>query len=69
VTGELYYGSKLDDPLRAFGLAPAVAAQPYYVSDESGEKTYVGTVGVDGAISNLRLLQRLLLTCFGQPPQ
>jgi Pectate lyase superfamily protein/SMP-30/Gluconolactonase/LRE-like region len=55
VTGELYYGSKLNDTLRAFGLAPAVAAQPYYVSDESGEKTYVGSVGVDGAISNLRL--------------
>ena len=55
VTGELYYGSKLDDPLRAFGLAPVVAAQPYYVSDESAQKTYVGSVGVDGAISNLRL--------------
>jgi hypothetical protein len=55
VTGELYYGSKLNDTLRAFGLAPAVAAQPYYVSDESGEKTYVGSVGDDGAISNLRL--------------
>jgi pectate lyase-like protein/SMP-30/gluconolaconase/LRE-like protein len=55
VTGELYYGSKLNDTLRAFGLAPAVAAQPFYVSDESGEKTYVGSVGVDGAISSLRL--------------
>ena len=55
VTGELYYGSKLNDTLRAFGLAPAVAGQPYYVSDESGEKTYVGSVGVDGAISNLKL--------------
>jgi hypothetical protein len=55
VTGELYYGSKLNDTLRAFGLAPAVADQPYYVSDESGEKTYVGSVGIDGAISNLKL--------------
>jgi hypothetical protein len=55
VTGELYYGSKLNDTLRAFGLMPATAAQPYYVSDENGEKTYVGSVGVDGAISNLRL--------------
>jgi sugar lactone lactonase YvrE len=55
VTGELYYGSKLNDTLRAFGLALAVAGQPYYVSDESGEKTYIGSVGVDGAISNLRL--------------
>jgi sugar lactone lactonase YvrE len=55
VSGELYYGSKLNDTLRAFGLAPAVVGQPYYVSDESGEKTYVGSVGVNGAISNLRL--------------
>jgi sugar lactone lactonase YvrE len=55
VTGELYYGSKLNDALRAFGLAPADTAKPYYVSDESGEKTYVGSIGVDGAISNLKL--------------
>jgi sugar lactone lactonase YvrE len=55
VSGELYYGSKFNDTLRAFGLAPAVAGQPYYISDESGEKTYVGAVGVDGAISNLKL--------------
>jgi hypothetical protein len=55
VSGELYYGSKLNNTLRAFGFAPAVAGQPFYVSDESGEKTYVGNVGVDGTISNLRL--------------
>jgi hypothetical protein len=55
VTGELYYGSKLNNTLRAFGFAPAIAGQPYYVSDESGEKTYVGSVGIDGTISNLRL--------------
>lgn len=55
VTGELYYGSKLNDTLRAFGLAPAVAGQPYYVSDESGQKTYLASVGEDGAISNLKL--------------
>jgi hypothetical protein len=55
VTGELYYGSKFNDLLRAFGMAAAVAGQPYYVSDESELKTYVGSVGVDGAIANLRL--------------
>jgi len=55
VSGELYYGSKLNDTLRAFGLAPAAANQATYVSDESGEKTYVGTIGADGTISNLRL--------------
>ena len=55
VTGELYYGSKLNNTLRAFGLAPAVAGQPYYVSDENGEKTYAASVGADGTISNLKL--------------
>jgi hypothetical protein len=55
VSGELYYGSKLNSTLRAFGFAPAVAGQPFYVSDESGEKTYAGSIGVDGTISNLRL--------------
>jgi hypothetical protein len=55
VSGELYYGSKLNSTLRAFGLAPVIAGQPFYVSDESGEKTYVGTVGDDGTISNLKL--------------
>ncbi|HET6178666.1 MAG TPA: glycosyl hydrolase family 28-related protein [Candidatus Sulfotelmatobacter sp.] len=55
VSGQLYYGSKLNSTLRAFGFAPVIAGQPYYVSDENGEKTYVGTVGDDGTISNLKL--------------
>jgi sugar lactone lactonase YvrE len=55
VTGQLYYGTKLNDLLRAFGLASAVEGQPYYLTNESGEKTYVGIVGDDGAISNVRL--------------
>jgi hypothetical protein len=55
VSGELYYGTKLNDLLRGFGLAPAVEGQPYYVTDESGETTYVGIVGEDGTLSNLRL--------------
>jgi hypothetical protein len=55
VTGKLYYSTKLNDLLRAFGVAPAAEGQPYYASDESEEKTYVGTVGVDGTVSNLRL--------------
>src|ERR1700691_5249921 len=55
VNGELYYGTKLNDLLRGFGLAPAVKGQPYYVTNESGETTYVGIVGEDGTLSNLRL--------------
>jgi sugar lactone lactonase YvrE len=55
VTGELYYGSKLNNTLRAFGLAPTVPGQLYYVTDESEEKTYSATIGDDGTISNLKL--------------
>jgi sugar lactone lactonase YvrE len=55
VSGQLYYGSKLNSTLRAFGFAPAVPGQPYYASDENGEKTYVGSVSDDGTISNLKL--------------
>jgi sugar lactone lactonase YvrE len=55
VSGELYYGSKLNNTLRAFGFTPAVAGRPFYVTDESGEKTYAASVGDDGTISNLKL--------------
>jgi len=55
VTGELYYGSKLNNTLRAFGFAPSVPGQPYYVTDENEEKTYSATIGEDGTISNLKL--------------
>jgi sugar lactone lactonase YvrE len=55
VTGRLYYGAKLNSTLRAFGLAPAVSDKPFYISEGSGERTYVGTVDTDGALSNLKL--------------
>lgn len=55
VSGELYYGSKLNDLLRPFGMSAATVGQPNYLSDESEEKTYVASVGVDGSISNLKL--------------
>jgi hypothetical protein len=55
VTGELYYGSKLNNTLRAFGVAPAVVGRSFYVSDENGEKTYAASVGTDGTISDLKL--------------
>ncbi len=55
VSGELYYGSKIHDVLRAFGMAPVAEGQRFYVSDESEEKTYAATVGDDGNISDLEL--------------
>ena len=55
VTGQLYYGSKIHDVLRAFGLAPAPIGQTFYVADENEEKTYRTTVADDGTLTNLKL--------------
>jgi Pectate lyase superfamily protein/SMP-30/Gluconolactonase/LRE-like region len=59
VTGQLYYGSKMHDVLRAFGLAPAVIGQTFYVSDESEQKTYRTTVGEDGTLTNVSLFANI----------
>jgi len=55
VRGALYYGTKMADILRAFGLARAVPGHPFYSSDESQEKTYVSSVGPDGTLRNTKL--------------
>jgi hypothetical protein len=55
VGGKLYYGSKLNNTLRAFGFGRSVPGQPFYVSDENGEKTYEATVSDDGTLTSLKL--------------
>lgn len=55
VQGQLYYGTKMADILRAFSMGKAVPGRPYYVSDESDEKTYRGNVTDKGTITNLQL--------------
>jgi hypothetical protein len=55
VSGELYYGSKLNDTLRAFGLARVTEPQKFYVSDESGQKTYIASVDSTGTITTVKL--------------
>lgn len=55
VRGELYYGTKMADVLRAFGLAHAVPGHPFYMSEESQEKTYVANVAADGTLTNTKL--------------
>lgn len=55
VSGALYYGTKMADVLRAFGLAQAVPGKPFYVSDESEQKTYVATVTPDGTLTDAKL--------------
>jgi len=55
INNELYYGIKMHDVIRAFGLQAAVPGKPSYVSDESEEKTYAVTIGEDGSISDPKL--------------
>jgi sugar lactone lactonase YvrE len=54
-SGELYYGTKMANVLRTFGLQPAASGRPFYVTDEEEEKTYSAEVQVDGTLSNLKL--------------
>ena len=55
INNDLYYGIKMHDVIRAFGLASAIHGKPFYVSDESEEKTYSVAIGEDGSISNPKL--------------
>jgi sugar lactone lactonase YvrE len=55
VNGQLYYGSKIHDVLRAFGLAPAPIGQTLYVTDEAEQKTYQTTIAEDGTPTNVKL--------------
>jgi sugar lactone lactonase YvrE len=53
--GQLYYGVKMADVLRAFSLAKATPGQPFYVTDEGGEKTYKEVVTNTGTIADMHL--------------
>ncbi len=53
--GVLYYGAKMADVLRAFGLAHAAPNRPFYVCNESEQKTYAFSVGPDGTLSEPKL--------------
>lgn len=55
VDGATEWGVKMADVLRAFSLAKAIPGHPFYVSEESEQKTYSGTVDPDGTLSNLKL--------------
>ncbi|RPJ86459.1 MAG: gluconolaconase [Acidobacteria bacterium] len=55
VKGVLYYGAKMSDLMRAFGLAPAVSGRPFFVCNEPEQKTYAFQVGPDGRLSEPKL--------------
>ena len=66
VTGALYYGTKMADLLRGFGLTQAIPGKPFYVSDESEQKTYVASVASDGTLTNTRLFAEQGGECVAQ---
>lgn len=53
--GALTWGVKLMDTIRSFGLAPATPGKPFYVTEESGMRTYVADVQPDGTLVDARL--------------
>lgn len=55
VSGQLYYGSKIHDVLRAFGFAPVPMGQPFYICDEEEQRTFRTTVDQTGTITKLEL--------------
>jgi len=54
-TGAVQWGTKLADLLRAFRIAPAMAGQTFYVTNEAELKTWAFSVGPDGTLAEPRL--------------
>jgi sugar lactone lactonase YvrE len=59
VSGELYYGSKIHDVLRAFGMAPVTPGKKFYVTNEEGQTTYSAAIDSFGGIEDLQLFQHV----------
>ena len=55
VEGQLHYGTKMADVLRAFALRRVRAGNTFYVSDEGQERTYAGTVQPDGSLGKVHV--------------
>lgn len=55
VNGALYYGTKMADVLRAFGLAKPIPGHPFYISNESEQKTYSAQVDSEGTLTDMKL--------------
>ena len=55
VQGPPHLGYKWAYILQGYGLVKADAAQPFYVTNESEQRTYRGTVNPDGSLGDVRL--------------
>jgi sugar lactone lactonase YvrE len=54
-TGQMSWGVKSADLLRGFGLAPAAAGKPFYVTSEADAQTWSGTLSPDGNFADFKL--------------
>jgi sugar lactone lactonase YvrE len=54
IQGPPYFGYKFAYILQAYGLVKAAPGKPFYVTNESEQRTYKGTVSQDGAVSGLQ---------------
>ncbi len=66
VQGPPYFGYKFAYILQAFGLVKAVPVKPFYVTNESEQRTYIGSVNADGTLSSLRLFAEQGGECLAQ---
>jgi len=55
IQGPPYFGYKFAYILNSFGLMKAVPGKPFYVTNESEQRTYSGSVNADGTLAGLRL--------------
>ncbi len=55
VQGPSYLGYKWEHSLQTFGFVEAVPGRPFYVMNESEQRTYRGTVNPDGTLSSLEI--------------
>ncbi|HUB34691.1 MAG TPA: glycosyl hydrolase family 28-related protein [Bryobacteraceae bacterium] len=55
VQGDPSFGYKFAYILQAYGLVKATPGKPFYVTNESEQRTYTGSVNPDGSLSELKL--------------
>jgi hypothetical protein len=55
LNGATSWGILSSPPIRSFGLAKAVPGEPFYITDESGLRTWAADVNPDGGLRNFRL--------------
>lgn len=53
--GATSWGIKSASQIRGFSLAAVTPGKPFYITDEAQLRTWVGTVGADGSLANMKV--------------